>query len=425
MNWLLLSIFILVCLACLAHGLIRRGGIYEYPFLAGATFLGFVAPQLPGILQDRFLPDEAVTRMLIVTILCAAMCGLGWMAGRRPFERSLRWTFSERHLIWVAAGLSALGVFFFFKISRLPEEMRNPTMPSGILTIYLFFARMMVYGFAIAVLCCAHRVSLSALLIIAVDSVFLIDRILVTGKRGELTEFALAFLIAAFFQRRIVVPRVLFVSAVFLAGVALTSAEAYREYSRGPNGVDWASISQIDVLGNFETLLDKGGSEMRNATLRIDFIQRNQAFDFGLTHWNALVYSYVPAQIIGATAKSKLYIPLPDQIDRFYTPDLGTTETAMADSFASFGYLGALKLFLISYLLSRLYYTALEGFALPQIIYILSITPAMTSITHYTQWVISAWLQMAVFLIPLLLLARVRNSKQAPVAPSSRQSYAA
>jgi hypothetical protein len=97
----------------------------------------------------------------------------------------------------------------------------------------------------------------------------------------------------------------------------------------------------------------------------------------------------------------------------------------MADSFASFGYLGTLKLFLISYLLSRLYYTALEGFALPQIIYILSITPAMTSITHYTQWVVSAWIQMAVFLIPLLFLARVRNPKQAPVAPVSRQSYAA
>ncbi|WP_134499361.1 hypothetical protein [Microvirga pakistanensis] len=425
MDWLLFSIFLVVCFACLAHGLFRRGGIYEYPFLAGATFLGFVGPQLPGILDDRFLPDGSVPRMLIVTILCAAMCGLGWLAGRRPFQRSFRWHLSERHLLWIAGGLSAFGAFFFFKISRLPEEIRTTTMPSGILTIYLFFARMMIYGFVIAVLCCASRISLPALAIIAVDSIFLFDRILATGKRGELTEFALAFLLAAFFQRRIVVPRVLFLSAALLAGVALTSVEVYREHSRGSNGVDWSSVSQIDVLGNFGALLDKGGPEMRNAALRIHFIHENQAFDFGLTHWNALVYTFVPAQLVGAKVKEELYVPLPEQIDRFYTPDLGTTETAMADTFASFGYLGALKLFLIAYLLSRLYHTALEGFALPQIIYILSITPAMTSITHYTQWVFSAWFQMAVILIPLLFLARVRVPRTVEAMPGSERGYAA
>jgi hypothetical protein len=410
MDHLLFSAFLVICLTFLAHGLSHRSGIYEYPFLAGATFLGFVGPQLPGILNDRFFPDGAVSRMLIVTILCLIMCRLGWAVGRRPFQQAFRWQMSERVLLWTAAGLSAIGAFFFFKISRLPEEIRTTNTPSGIMTIYLFFSRMMVYGFVVAALCCARRISPTALIIIAVDSIFLVDRILATGKRGELTELALILLLAIFFQRRIVVPRVIFLSAALLVGVALTSVEVYRKHSRDPSGVDWASISQIDVIGNFEALLDKGGPEVRNATMHIHFINENQAFDYGLTYWNVMIHSFVPAQLVGQTVKDDLFIPLPNQVDRFYTPDYGTTETAMADAFASLGYFGALKLYLISYLLSRLYNTALGGFALPQIIYMLSITPAMISITHQTQWIFVAWVQMAFFLIPFLFLARVRKS---------------
>lgn len=398
------------CLAMIVAGLSERGGIYGFPFLAGATFLGFVAPQVFSLGSDRFLPADAVMMTLAFTIACAAMCALGWYAARTPTRRALKWHFDDARLLQVAAAASLIGAFFFFRISRLPEEVRQASMPEGTLVIYLFFARMMSYGFIIAVLCCVRRFSLLALAIILFDSIFLIDRILVTGKRGELAEFGLAVALAFWFQRGVVVPRTAAVAIAIVAAVLLSSAEDYRKITHSAGGFDLAEVADIDVIGNFESVLTRGGPEMRNAVVRIDFVQREQAFDFGGFHWNLLVYAMVPGQIVGHDIKQALLFMRPMQWSRDYSPLVGSTETGMADAFGSFWYFGAVKFFVFAYLLARIYRTAMDGWLLAQIVYIASITPAMHTITHYTQWLVTAWVNLALMLLPLLLLARASAS---------------
>lgn len=92
---------------------------------------------------------------------------------------------------------------------------------------------------------------------------------------------------------------------------------------------------------------------------------------------------------------------------RDYNALTGTTETGMADAFQSFWYFGALKFFLIAYLLARLWASAKEGQAAGQIVYMLSIVPAMHVVSHQTDWVIMAWVHMVLFLVPSLALAAV------------------
>jgi hypothetical protein len=85
----------------------------------------------------------------------------------------------------------------------------------------------------------------------------------------------------------------------------------------------------------------------------------------------------------------------------------------MADAFGSFWYFGAIKFFLVAVLLRRYYRSAMLGSVPAQLFYMLLLTPGMLSITHYTQSILSAWVHLAIFLIPVLMWARK------PVLPKS------
>ena len=77
-----------------------------------------------------------------------------------------------------------------------------------------------------------------------------------------------------------------------------------------------------------------------------------------------MVFNFVPAQLFGSEFKSSLEIPLNErQFSVDYESDwvLGSTNTGMADAFASFWYFGALKFFVIAYLLGRIYRAAAAG----------------------------------------------------------------
>ena len=220
-------------------------------------------------------------------------------------------------------------------------------------------------------------------------------------------EFVLVIALAAWFRRGVAAPRVLALAAIFAGALALVSTGAYREIAGEETGPSWSKVSTIDVLGNFQEMLELGGPEMRNAVLRIHAVDRSMAFDYGLFHWNTLVFNYVPAQLLGREFKESLIIPFEEQVDSEYDPPTGSTETGMADAFASFWYFGALKFFLISYLLGRMYRTAAAGSLLFQLLYALSLSSSMLTITHHTQFWLSAWVHMAIFLVTPLAIARL------------------
>jgi hypothetical protein len=414
MNWILIYIFVGVSSCLVLHQMKRRSGIYEFPFLAGATFLFFVAPQLPALADDPFLPQGSFAKTMILSILCAAMCGLGWAVGSRQMP-GLTWTFDERRLLWVAALLSLIGAFFFFKYSRLPEEMTSAgPAATGLPVAYLFLSKLLSFGFAIAVLVFLRRPSVFALLIILYDASYYMALMFGDGRRSYIAEFFCVILLGFWFQRGIAVSRVLAVTGIFAAALAIPSTGNFRAMAAASDG--WPGLSKvlkIDVWSNFNEMLRNGGLEMRNAVHRIHFVDQTQKFDYGAWNWNRLVFNFVPAQIVGREFKESLMIPLENrEFDSNYESQIimGTTNTGMADAFASFWYLGALKFFLVAYILGRIYRAAAAGNTAYRIVYATSVTPAMHVITHETQWLVSAWVYTALLVVPLLALARINTS---------------
>ncbi len=427
-SYLLIATFVIACLILLGWGLLNRGRIYEFPFLAAAVFLGWVLPQLFGLAQDRYLPPGAFEKMMLMTILCVAMVLMGRLAARRPLE-VLGWTYDANRLLWASAILSLAGGYFFMKISRLPEHVQNQTQASGILVAYLFLAEMLAYGYVIAIIVFLRTWSFRALFIVLFCSAFYFDRIIIAGRRAALLDFVFAILLAFWFQRRIVLPRSLMVASLVLGSIGIHSIGAYRGISTSEDGPSWERISQIDTVETLERLIADGGNEMRNAVYAIYAADITLKFDFGLWHWNTLVFNFVPAQIVGRSIKDSLYIHYDDSINHItYVPDVGSTWTGVADSFRSFWYFGALKFFLIALIMGKLYRAAMAGQATAQILYILLMGAALHAITHHTQRFLSAMVQLAILLFPLLYVCRlprgpaVRPAGEAAAGPTARRA---
>jgi hypothetical protein len=418
MGWTILLILLAVSVTLIGLGLYRRGGIYQYPFLAGTTFLGFVLPQLPALANDTHLPSGAFARAILFTALCAACCGWGWYAAKRPvlaLDRHL----DQHRVLWLAAMLTGLGSIFYYQLSALPKDVTDITLLSGLPVIYLFFAKLLSYGLYLAIFAFARWRSRWALAVACVGLMLLLNRIIALGRRAELTEIVLVITMAAWFGRGIAAPRSLALIVTLAAGLALSSTGAYRKAVASTAG---PALSEIDVWGSFTTLIRDGGLEMRNAVLRINDADRLMAFDFGVFHWNTLVFNFVPAQIVGSDLKQALMLPFPVQSGRDYVPDTGTTETGMADAFASFWYLGCLKFFVIAYALGRLYRGAITGSLPSQLLYAVSVVPAMLAITHHTQWVLSSWVGIAALLLPGLAWTRIPTTRARRVI--RRMAYA-
>ncbi|WP_170973347.1 hypothetical protein [Rhizobium sp. FKY42] len=403
MNTFLAICLLLTTLLLLGWGMLRQERIYEFPFLTGVITFSFILPQAPGLASESFLPAGAFARTIVFMMLCLFMCWWGWNSKAKPIS-FFRIDFDEGRLLLVAALLSVAGAYFYYELSRLPGELTIAVQMTGVPVVYIFFSRLLSYGLAISVLCIARRFSWWAIAIVTFDLVFYLDRIIVTGKRAEAIELIIIFALSCWFYRRKAIPRLLVLAAVLLGTLSMNSMGDYRAITKANAAPLWEEIRQIDFLGNLSKVLTDGGDEMRNAIFRMQNTATTLQFDFGKFHWNRLVFNFVPAQLVGADIKQSFMLPVPS-MPRDYDPIIGTTETGMADAFQSFWYFGALKFYLLAYLVRRIWVTANQGEFAAQFTYVLSIIPAMHAISHQTDWVLMVWVHMLMFAAPALLLA--------------------
>jgi len=175
----------------------------------------------------------------------------------------------------------------------------------------------------------------------------------------------------------------------------------------GLEDLSWSDIEDIDFSAAlFQTVFR--GEEIRNAVRDIYIVNQGLAFDFGLSQWNNLVFSYIPAQFLGAEFKQFLMLSLENEqlLRDAYIPQPGTTHTGMADAFASFWFLGAGLFLAIGHLFGRLYRGAMQGHFGSQIVFIALITPGLHAITHGTRWFVSELVFIVIFVGPLLWAAK-------------------
>jgi hypothetical protein len=182
----------------------------------------------------------------------------------------------------------------------------------------------------------------------------------------------------------------------------------------------------IDFIGNLDRLTEQGGAELMNAVYNIGAVNRTMSLDFGAYHWNALVFSYVPAQLVGQDLKQSLYLPLSNLAfnQYYYTPPQGSTPTGLSDAFQSFWYFGCLEFFLIAFVMQKLWWAARDGSQMAQLLYMLLPAQAMQAITHDTHHFVGPWVHIALFLLPAMLLTRRRpRGRSDPLVRGGHRAY--
>lgn len=417
----LLLILLIISISFLVWGFAKRERFYTFPFLSGLIWLGFILPGFLGVYLNRNylqIPEDALFRALTMTILCALACFGGWQVRCRPFA-CMDWTFSDRKLEIGANCLVFIGAMFYFVMNRLPDDVVRAnagagTGASGILVAYHFFSKLLVYGFVLNLLLYLKHRKRVTLCILFLCGIFFFDRIIIAGRRGVTFEFLLSIALALYFYRGYLVPRKYIVIMIFGFTIALPCAGLYRNITKNPDltiAEKASKLIEADYSSALREVLEEGGGEIREMTWVIQAAHLTNDYDYGLYHWNLLVFNFVPAQIVGSDVKESLKLDIMhhEELAVQATPYVslpGCTPTGMADCFRSFWYFGFVKFLIISFIMHQMYINAKKGNIACQVFYILLLTEALLSITHLTQRFVSSGIHLLVFTVPVFYLAR-------------------
>lgn len=408
---ILLVILSIICCAFLFWGFRKPERMVQYPFLAAAVFAGWVLPQLIGLSNNSRLPADSLGKTIFMVLFCVLAIYFGNKMSKVPL-RLWNWQFSRKRMLIAASGLSLGGAYFFYQVGLLAEEvtLTHGGAWTGVITIYVFFASMLTFGLVLVLLSYLQKPSRWALLIIIIDLMFYLDRIIMRGRRQAAVELLVIFGLAHWFKRRKMPPRWAVAVLLIVGALWVNSVGQYRSTMMGQEGIGFRGVLYIDFVGNFKSTFTEGGQELTNAVYDIEGSDRLGIFDFGLSHWNGFVHAYIPGQLFGKDFKNALMADLgdPAYLAFRYVSHTGTTRTGMSDAFVSFWFFGAIKFFIIAFIMAKLYRAANHGHFVAQMLVMLVFVGALESITHGTDRFFMAWPKIVVFLLPALLYARAR-----------------
>lgn len=315
--------------------------------------------------------------------------------------------------------MTLVGVYFYYKVTQLAAEVSLETggQWTGVITIYVFLSQLLTFGFAIALALHVRKPSTQTMLILFVGLAFYLERILIHGRRMAMIELFLFFAMALWFNRRWAPPRWAVISGILIGVLVVNSIGDYRatmlEGDRTTyTGAGLREVLSIDYLGNLRNNFSEGGADIKNALYGIEAADQSFEFDYGLSFYNAVITRYVPAQIIGTDFKQSLLVDVGiSESDLLgHAPNTGSTYTGLSDSFWSFWYFGAVKFFLIGFIFSRWFRAAVKGNLAAQIVAMILAYSALGSMPFSTHTFFLKFVDLIVFLLPVLWYARVGKS---------------
>jgi hypothetical protein len=421
---LLFVLVVAVTLLLLWRGVRSGGSPVEFAPLAGGVFAGWVLPQMLGLHSSQDLPAGFLERAMAMTALCGLGLYAGYAAGAGRF-RALGASLDWQRLLAATTALFCVALVFQAAFYRLPQELvaKNHRM-EGVAVALLFFGGNMDSCLAIVVLAmlAGLRPGKRGCFILAVGLGKFGHSIIFQGRRSETLELLFILLAGYWFRRKVLPPRWLLAGA----GLALTlfffGIHAYRQAMVYQDEPDWSRLASIPYMESFNGVLENGGLELRNAAYLMAASDNGGDFDYGLAHFNNLVQSFVPRQLVGADLKDSLKVGLGDRLDLAerafgFQHVLGSTATGFAGSFGSFWYFGCLEFVAIAWAMRRLYRGAQAGVFAHQVAYITLLVPGLLALTHNVDYFINALVRGCVFLLPLYWYAR-RRPGDAPGRPA-------
>ncbi len=407
-----------------------RGRFYEFPFWAGVIALGWFYPQaVGGFLSADDFPEHAYANGMLFASLCSmALWGGYALSVRRPPNRTswLNSYFDMRRLYWAAAALCFFGFFFQWKLWSLPEEMLAKSQWSGPAVKYLFLASVFEFGFLVLWLMYLLRPGWfkPKLLIFLVPCfAFLIEAAFLRGRRSAMMNLVAYVAVGLWLARNVAMPRWFIISGMAGGLILINAIGAYRAVMMNKELSLSERITQAantDYVSKSEEKLHKSGAEFQNYIYYRQAYADAGLYDYGLNHWNRLVFNYVPAQIFGSGFKESLMCRsvmekdpgVAARVMYGHVRRTGSTSTGYCDAFGSFAWLGFIKFLLIGQIMGVLYRYALHRSILGMMLYMYVLTIAMQSITHGTNDpLVRVWVYFFLLGYPPLCWAKLRNWK--------------
>ena len=417
-----LWIFIGACGCTLAWGLMAPQRVYEYPFFMGAIFSAFFVPQSVSLVMDpgSIVRLESVNKALAMGSLCLLMAWIGYRYGaiKRVTRRPVPWLQPTR--LQLAAGAAMIiSLCALWKMATLPPEDIGS---SGIFTILYFFASFATVSAPIFLMRCFSRPTPARVLLALIAGIPLAAAALSAGRRGQTAELVIFVMVCLYFARGIVIGRVLAVLGVLLAAYLIPVFGAIREQF-------WSSlaaghIGDIPFSESMNRLLAGDILEFRNAAAMIQGIDWKGEYGLGTGYWDALVFRYVPGQLVGFDVKEALQFGWASgayDVIGFQVAS-GSTFTAIGDTYQQFGYFGCLFFLFQGALFRNLWIRAAEKHSLlAQVAYAALIPVALLAVTHGSTWFVQG--APVVFLLLYGTYAYARRRRRRLAHESSSPAY--
>jgi len=420
--------YLLVSVGIAIGALRHKAGYLHYPFLAALTFCGFAVPQIISLAHSGGYPAHSLEKYIIMASLCVVATHIGFKWGSRAMliprvERLFFRKMNARRLRWLSFFYIVVGGLFLVRLYTSGAQFSSQQW-EGPSVIYKFLSGFMVYGFVIAAdlyLRAGYRKVDMALALLG--GMYLLLRAGVHGRRSSAVILFIIILGLLWFRKRKVVPVSLIIAAVAAGLVISASTNAYR--AAVADKLEFSRLAGIDFIGKFVESYGEGeAAEVLNGCYVIETTDRTLACDFGASHWNAAVWTFVPRQFVGEKFKRSLMIPInvEENINRVfgYVKNTGTTLTGVADCYLTLFYAGCIKFFWIAFILGVLYTNAERGSAIAIILYVLLLPRGLIAFTHSTLDFSNALIMYSIFLLLGLVLCSSTQRSVVQVVPNSR-----
>ncbi|WP_372845874.1 hypothetical protein [Pontiella sp.] len=404
--------------------LLRKNRIFEFPFWAGMIALGWFFPQAIGGLSSEKFPEGAYAAGMLFATLCTSAMWGGYVKAVNKQDWKPGWLeaqFDMNRLYHAGVILCFAGFYFQWKLLSLPEEVLNATQWSGAAVKYLFLSSVFRFGFLalwLLYLIQNRKADPRYLVLLIPCLLLLLDAAILRGRRAAMMDVVAYLLISLWFVRRISLPRWMLLGGLLVGLVLINAIGVYRGIMKNENlplRERMKMAMKADYTQESKDVMEKSGHEFNNYIIFRHAYTEVGEYDFGLKHWNGLVFNYVPAQIVGRATKKALM--LPENYKFFvvakqkygYTMGVGTTLTGYLDAFGSFWWLGFIKFYLIGWIMGTLYRNAMVGSFLAQLLYVYVMNKAMQSVSHGTHAImLSVWVYFFALGYPAFLWAKLK-----------------
>lgn len=386
----------------------KEMGVFQFPFLIACVSLTFVAPQLFNLLDNNYFDKQNSSMPLFFLSLCNIALAVGYNIGNRKQQGGHTVFFKNTH------GFKLL-IYIFFAIGTVAMIINRGVYQGGFVSgkfvIVSFFTTYATISLLL-ILIGLKRGLISGKLFYILGIIVIaltLDKIIESGRRAATINLVLMILFF-YLDKNVKIYKYLkfVVPGFFVAGMLFGSnIEQYRKNAYSGKTSFIENLQTLDFSDSKKSASMQRG-EIFNAFEGMKMAYMYDVQDYGASNWNGIVRDYVPTVLVSRQFKESL-------ISENKTSGLvsrltksGSTMTGYFDAFLSFSIFGFIKFMIIGWAMGYLWKRK-DKSDISLLFYFVLLTPGLHLLTHSSNYFVSQWVFLLLFVYPFLRMQVIRR----------------